>query len=64
MIKKVTIDDLARMVTKGFAETKAEIASFRLEVSGWRSELMLADHKRRIERLELDMKELKNALAM
>lgn len=67
--KKTTIDDLARMVAKGFEETakKADMdrqfkdVNFRLDKI---ENLILVDHKRRIEKLELDIKELKNALAM
>ncbi|MBI4120538.1 MAG: hypothetical protein HY454_03690 [Parcubacteria group bacterium] len=74
MIKKVTIDGLAIMVSKGFAETKFDVNSLRSDMNkrfdavdkrfDRMENLILADHKRRIEKLELDMKELKNALAM
>ena len=74
--KNVTIDDLARMVKKGFDETakmaevntrfdevderfdKVEIRLDRIE------KLILADHKKRIERLEFEVKELKELLAV
>ena len=74
--KKTTIEDLARMVARGFGETAT-----KRDLSGLKSEmdkrfdgvdkrfdkienLILIDHKRRLEKLESDMKELKNALAM
>lgn len=74
--KKVTIEDLARMVAKGFEETSKKTDTDRqfadvgrhLDLLEKQVEnvkgLIVLDHKRRIEKLELDMKELKNALAM
>lgn len=71
--KKTTIDDLARMVAAGFNSVESKMATkadmdrqfkdvnFHLDKI---ENLILADHKRRIEKLELDIKELKNALAM
>ncbi len=74
MIKKITIDGLARMVSKGFTETKSDIGNLRSDMNkrfdgvdarlDHIEKLILADHKRRIEKLELDMRELKSALAM
>jgi len=73
--KNVTIEDLARMVQKGFEETaKAsevnkefrEIDKRFDEIDGRLDKiekLILADHKRRIERLEIEVKELKEILA-
>ncbi|HEX9722307.1 MAG TPA: hypothetical protein VGA53_03500 [Candidatus Paceibacterota bacterium] len=65
----VTIDQLARMVAKGFEETakakevnehfnKVEERLDRIE------KFLLEEHRRRIERLENEMKEVRNALAM
>ncbi|MEK7120818.1 MAG: hypothetical protein AAB840_01885 [Patescibacteria group bacterium] len=72
--KKTTIDSLAMMVAKGFEETNKSIESLKTETKeGFEQvnerfdkieNLILIDHKRRIERLEVDIKELKNALAM
>ncbi|MDP3764462.1 MAG: hypothetical protein Q8Q95_02470 [bacterium] len=67
--KKTTIEDLARMVAKGFEETatKKDLGDLRLEMNRRFDKvenIILIDHKRRIEKLELDIKELKNALAM
>ncbi len=74
--KNITTEDLSRMIAKGFAETatKKDLGSLKIEVNELKTEmndrfdkierLILADHKRRIERLELEMRELKNALAM
>ena len=74
--KKITIEDLARMVQKGFSETtkKIELEGVAEEMrDGFKAvnerfdkieKLILADHKRRIERLEDEMKDLKNLLAV
>ncbi|MBI2454287.1 MAG: hypothetical protein HYV54_01815 [Parcubacteria group bacterium] len=74
--KRITIEDLARMVQKGFEETakKDDADNLRTDLNSLRTEmnerfdkierLILADHKRRIEKLEQDMRELKNALAI
>lgn len=67
--KNVTIDDLARMVQKGFLETaKRDEVNKRFDKVEDRLEriekLILADHKRRIERLEIEVKELKELLAV
>lgn len=67
--KNVTIDDLARMVAKGFEETakKREVdrrfdkVEDRLESI---EKLLIAQHQRRIERLESDVKELRELLAV
>ena len=77
MVKKaVTIDDLAIMVQKGFKDTtkKAEM-DFRFGQVDKRFDQMdkrfdkienmiLIDHLRRIEKLEKQVDELKNALAI
>lgn len=78
--KKTTIEDLARMVANGFngvesrMATRIDLNNLKKDVGNLRSEmnsrfdkvenLILIDHKRRLEKLESDMKELKNALAM
>jgi len=67
--KNITIDDLAKMVQKGFLETakknevdkRFDIVESKLEKI---EKLVLADHKRRIERLEYEVKELKGLLAV
>ncbi len=67
--KNVTIDDLARMIQKGFLETakKSEVnkrfdnVENRLERI---EKLLIAEHRRRIEKLETDVKELKELLAV
>ncbi|MDD3729118.1 MAG: hypothetical protein PHH17_03515 [Candidatus Pacebacteria bacterium] len=67
--KNITIDDLAMMIKKGFDETakKSEV-SRRFDVIEGRLEkiekLILADHKRRIEKLEMEIKELKELFAV
>lgn len=67
--KNVTIDDLARMVQKGFLETakKSEVDKRfdKVEDHLERIEkLLIAEHRRRIERLEVDVRELKELLAV
>ncbi|MBU4299083.1 hypothetical protein KJ636_03515 [Patescibacteria group bacterium] len=81
--KRITIEDLARMVQKGFLETangfletakKDEVngrfdeVSIRFDKVEDRLEriekLILADHKKRIEKLEFEVKELKELLAV
>jgi len=67
--KNITIEDLARMVQKGFEETaKASEMNKRFDEVDKRfdkiEKLILADHKRRIERLEIEVKELKEILAV
>lgn len=77
MVKKhITIEDLARMVAKGFEETAKKVDMDRqfedlnnrldsLEKDlKYVKDLVVLNHKRRLEKLESDMKELKNALAM
>lgn len=70
--KDVTINDLAVMVQKGFNEvaekmaTKSEI-NHRFDLVDKRfdkiEKLILADHRERIEKLEIGLKELKDLLA-
>jgi archaellum component FlaC len=78
--KKVTIDGLARMVAGGFNSVESKMATKadmdnrfdkvdnrfdKVESRLDRVEALLTtDYKRRVEKLELEMKELKNALAM
>jgi len=74
--KNITIDDLARMVKKGFDETAKKIdvdgqfkaVDKRFDIIEDRldkiEKLILADHKRRIEKLETEVKELKELLAI
>jgi len=67
--KNITIEDLARMVQKGFLETakKVEVDKRfdKIENSLERIEkLLIAEHRRRIEKLELDVRELKELLAV
>ncbi|MBI1984548.1 MAG: hypothetical protein HYS60_00340 [Candidatus Wildermuthbacteria bacterium] len=71
--KNITIDDLARMVAKGFDEVEKDMAkrnevNHRFDIVESRLEriekLVLADHKRRIEKLEDEVKELRGLLAM
>ncbi|PJA02345.1 hypothetical protein COX73_01290 [bacterium (Candidatus Gribaldobacteria) CG_4_10_14_0_2_um_filter_36_18] len=69
MKKKITIEDLARMVKRGFDETaKRNEVNLRFDKIEERLEkiekLILADHRRRIEKLEVEVKELKNLLAI
>ena len=67
--KNITIDDLAGMVQKGFEETaKKDEGNERFDKIEDRLEriekLILADHKRRIEKLEDEVKELRELLAV
>ncbi|MBI2098709.1 MAG: hypothetical protein HYT49_03640 [Candidatus Wildermuthbacteria bacterium] len=67
--KGVTIDDLARMVQKGFEET-AKTSEVRVEFDEVKERLdrieniLLAENRRRIEKLEDQMREVRDALAM
>jgi len=67
--KNITIEDLAKMVQKGFLETakKVEVDKRfdKIENNLERIEkLLIAEHRRRIEKLELDVRELKELLAV
>jgi hypothetical protein len=67
--KNISIDDLARMVQKGFLETakKAEVNKRfdRVEDRLERIEkLLIAEHRRRIEKLEIDVRQLKELFAV
>lgn len=72
--KNITIEDLAIMVQKGFEET-AKKTEVNLQFKGINlqfkevnerleriEKLILTEHKRRIERLETEVKELKELL--
>ena len=64
MVKKhISIDDLAGMVLKGFegVDKRFDIMDQRFDKI---EKLILADHKRRIERLESEMKDLKDLFAI
>ena len=61
--KKITIENLAGMVQRGFGEMEKRFDAVddrfdRIE------KLILADHKRRIERLEEQVKDLRDLLAI
>lgn len=67
--KNITMDDLARMVQKGFLETaKKDEVNKRFDGVEERfdkiEKLLIAEHRRRIERLESDVKELKELLSV
>ena len=74
--KNITIEDLARMVAKGFAETtKKREMDLRFDKVDKRfdkiedrleniEKLLIAQHQRRIEKLESDVKELRELLAV
>jgi len=67
--ENITIEDLARMVKNGFEETaKRDEVNSRFDIVENRldkiEKLILADHKKRIERLENEMKELKELFAI
>jgi hypothetical protein len=61
--KNVTIDDLAVMVKKGFdtVDKRFDGIDDRLDRI---ERLILADHKRRIERLEDQVRDLRDLLAV
>lgn len=65
--KNITIDELAQMVNRGFDNTEKRIdkgfkeINFRLDKI---ENLILADHKKRIERLENEVKELRELFAL
>ncbi len=68
--KNVTINDLAVMVGKGFdgvdkrfdgVDKRFDAIDFRLDKI---EKLILADHKRRIEKLEEEIKEINGLLAV
>ena len=66
---EVTIEDLARMGQKGFEETAKRIdMNSRFDLVESRldriEKFLLEEHRRRIEKLEDQMQEVRNALAM
>ncbi len=65
--KNITTDQLAGMVQRGFESTSKEMKDGFDEV-GKRldriEKLILKEHKRRIEALEAEMKEIRGLLAM
>lgn len=67
--ENTSIDELARMVQKGFEETaKADKVAEEFRSVNERLDrienLLIEEHRRRIERLENEMKEVRDALAM
>ncbi len=74
--KNITIDDLAAMVQKGFAETakKQDVDKRFDEVDKYFGrvenrldrieKLLIVDNRERIEKLEIDVMDLKNLLAV
>jgi hypothetical protein len=68
--KNVTIDDLATMVQKGFngVDVKFEQVDKRFDAMDKRFDkienLILTDHKKRLEKLETEVKELRELFAM
>lgn len=74
--KNITIDNLAKMIQRGFLETakKTEVNK-RFDETNKRfdrvddrldriEKLLIAEHRRRIEKLEIDVRELKELLAV
>lgn len=62
-MKNITINDLTRMTNKGFNGVdqrfnKVDTALERIE------KFLIAEHRRRIEKLETDVRELKELLAV
>lgn len=69
MAKKVTIEEIAVMIQRGFKEGARQLdVDKRFDNVDARLErierLILVDHKRRIERLEAEMKYLKDTFAI
>ena len=67
--QNITIDTLARMIAKGFEETaKKKDVDRRFDKVEDRLEkiekLLIVDHHRRIEKLEVAVKELRDLLAI
>ena len=70
--KSFTLDDLAEMVKQGFGSVDEQFIDFRKDVDEGFDEvqerfdriekLILADHKQRIEHLEVEVKKLKDLL--
>ena len=71
--KNITIDELATMVQKGFGEVTNQMAKKSDMELGFKEvnkrldkieNLVLANHKKRIEKLEVDVKDLKELFAI
>lgn len=67
--KNITIENLAGMIQRGFSETaKRDEVGRRFDLIEGRLEkiekLILADHKRRIEKLEIEVRDLKELLVV
>ena len=65
--KDVTINDLAAMVQSGFTETHKEMCDGFNEVNKRFDKienLVLVSHQKRIEKLEAEVKELREMFAM
>ena len=65
--KNITIDELAAMVQNEFEETRKETRTGFLLVNKRFDKienLIITDHKKRIEKLEAEVKELKEMFAM
>jgi len=67
--KEITIEDLAMMVQRGFNETasKADLNNLSKSIDkrfDRIENMILANHRERIEKLEGEMKELKNLLSI
>lgn len=67
--KNITIENLAQMIHRGFLET-AKKDEVDVQFAGVNErldkieKLILADHKQRIEKLEIEVRELKELLAV
>lgn len=72
MKKKITIEDLAMMTQKGFSHSAEELKNFRTEVNkrfdkmdirlDHIENLILTDHRNRLERLEDKIRVIETAL--
>ena len=65
--KKTTIESLARMVAKGFEEAGTKVDGLKSEMNKRFDKfenIVLADHRRRIEKLELEVKEFKSLIGI
>ncbi len=64
---KVTIEGLARMVAKGFEEAGTKVDGLKSEMNKRFDKfenIVLADHRRRTEKLELEVKEFKSLIGI
>jgi hypothetical protein len=64
---EVTNEELARMIGEGFHGVDEKLTEFRSEVNQRFDKIenfLLEDHRRRIEKLEGQVQELRDALAM